>query len=125
MFVRQDIPLEHQLVLSLHSATEVAKLYGITGTPNIIAIGVPDIKALRRVEAKLTAAAIDHYAWEEPDNNLGLTSIATAPLDSTAKAVLAHYRLWKPVCRCSSEKEQSILVERSGVQILPAAPFFQ
>ncbi len=65
--------------------------------PNIILIGVPDRRALDRVQKKLALNSIPHYCWTEPDNNLGFTAIATIPLRPDEKIPLANYRLWRPV----------------------------
>lgn len=133
LFVRQDIPLAQQLVQSNHallmmawpelpvctiamdsgaassifaSSTNVVTL-GDHGHPNIILIGVPDVKALERVKAKLERLQIVHYAWREPDEpGLGFTAIATAPLDKPQRNQLHSYRLWK--YSGSSEKEHSV-----------------
>lgn len=84
----------------------MASIFGPSyGTPNLIVIGVPDVKALLRVRAKLEAAKIPHYNWEEPDYDFGFTAIATAPLYDEQRKVLRNYRVWsyspgagKPVC---------------------------
>jgi hypothetical protein len=65
------------------------------GIPNVIVIGVPDTAALLRVLAKLAAYQIPHYAWTEPDNDFGLTAIATGPIDDEQRKVLSNYRLWR------------------------------
>jgi hypothetical protein len=59
-----------------------------------VLIGLPNIKSLRRAERKLEAANIPHYSWSEPDNDWGLTSIATAPLVGDQRRVLADYRIY-------------------------------
>jgi hypothetical protein len=65
------------------------------GIPNIVVIGVPDLKALERVLAKLKLNQIQHFAWTEPDYDLGMTAIATVPLDEKRKQCLMNYRLLK------------------------------
>ena len=61
----------------------------------MIVIGVPDVSALNRVRAKLEGLQIPHYAWHEPDGDLGFTAITTVPLDGDTKQLLANYRLYK------------------------------
>jgi hypothetical protein len=96
VFVRQDIPAEHQNVQSLHAVFSIATLTGLEfAIPNIITIGVPDKAALHRVVAKLQANQIPHYAWMEPDFDFGFTAIATTPLDAEQKQILMNYRLLK------------------------------
>lgn len=64
------------------------------GIPNIVLIGLPNVAALRRALAKLEANQIPHFAWTEPDNNLGLTSITTAPIAGEQRKALANYRVY-------------------------------
>jgi hypothetical protein len=63
--------------------------------PNIVMIGVPDKEALERVSDKLRRHRIAHYRYEEPDDFMGFTAIATVPLTVEEKAVLSNYRLWR------------------------------
>lgn len=62
--------------------------------PNIVTIGVPDVAALKRVRDKLVQNQIPHFAWTEPDFDLGFTSITTIPLDFEQKQVLKNYRVY-------------------------------
>lgn len=80
----------------------------MTGIPNIIVIGVPDTAALERVRAKLHGADVGYVCWEEPDFDLGFTSIATQPMGAEEKKFLQNYRLWQPVFRGSSNAEQPV-----------------
>ncbi len=96
VFVRQDLPIEHQFVQALHAVYQLAAIYAPgQGIPNIILIGLPDIKGLKRVLAKLKHNRIPHYEWHEPDNDFGFTAIATIPLDEEQRKVLKNYRLFK------------------------------
>lgn len=54
--------------------------------------------------------------------DMGFTAIATVPLDSDQKKVLANYRLWQPIHACSSVKEQPTQVGGSVVQVHPGVP---
>jgi hypothetical protein len=76
----------------LHLALEHA---GICGVPNIVLIGVPDVRALARVQLKLRDAGITFFHWDEPDGDLGFTAIATVPIRGALRDVLANYRLLK------------------------------
>lgn len=96
VFVRQDIPLQQQLVQSNHATLSLASHYGIEGIPNIVAIGVPDQAGLEEACAILSANQIPHWRWEEPDFDYGFTAIATAPISGDQRLCLAHYSLWKP-----------------------------
>ena len=82
------------MVQSNHATRAITTLYPQgEGIPNIVLIGVPDVRALNRVVRKLEEAQIPHYCWHEPDNDFGFTAIATAALGEERKA-LANYRLW-------------------------------
>lgn len=96
VFVRQDIPLEHQAIQSLHAILQMATNYRPEeGIPNIVYIGVPDKNALNRVLKKLKDHQIPQFPWIEPDNDFGFTSIATIPLTDSIRCVLRNYRLLK------------------------------
>ena len=97
----------------------------IDGMPNIVLIGLPNLKALQKARGKLIEAGIEHSEWTEPDFDLGFTSMATEPLDAEKKQVLANYRLWRPMIPGSSEKEQTAthkVAGRSHVQVVPGEP---
>ena len=94
VFIRTDIPTEHQLVQSGHALYHLASNFRPDpSVPNIIAIGVPHVAALERVKAKLELNKIPHYIWREPDHDFGFTAIATSPLDDKQKLALSNYRL--------------------------------
>lgn len=108
IFVRQDIPIQHQVIQSGHAALRIAQFYlakDDTGTPNLIVIGVPDIKALERVMGKLARNCIKHMMWVEPDGDLGFTALATAPLTKEERLPLANYRLWRYSPGASAQAE--------------------
>lgn len=107
VFVRQDLPLPQQLVQSNHVTLSMASHYGVEGIPNIVMIGVPDVAALKEAGSLLSAAAIPHWEWTEPDFDYGFTAICAAPISGGLRRVLAHYRLWEPAsCVISSMAEQ-------------------
>lgn len=87
--------------------------------PNIIAIGLPNVNALVRAQNKLLDNHIAHFAWVEPDGDLGFTAIATAPLDDSERMILKNYRVWSdrlPVVLNSTlpSKGESLGVTPSG-----------
>lgn len=82
------------------------------GIPNIVAIGVPDEAALKRVFAKLKANQIQHRPFYEPDGDLGFTAIVTVPLDGVQREALRNYRLFngrghEQVSSCAPDKRDS------------------
>jgi len=103
VFVRTDLSTEQQVVQSGHA------IYGLVAhyrpdaeCPNHVVIGLPDEPALRRALAKMDAAGIPHFPWTEPDNDLGLTAIATAPLRGDERRLFANYRVLKHDARGAS-----------------------
>jgi hypothetical protein len=97
VFVRQDIPLAQQLVQSCHAVFQVSSkiTYPPEIEPNMVLIGVPDEKALLKVQTKLNKHQIEHHTWSEPDFDFGFTAIATVPLTESEKLPLSTYRLWR------------------------------
>lgn len=69
----------------------------------MVGIGLPNVKALRRAEAKLKIAKIPHYSWTEPDEltivNKVLTgeftAITTASIRGEQRHALENYRLYR------------------------------
>ena len=129
MFVRQDLTLAQQIVQTNHATFDMA--YTLTQsvdliTPSIVLVGVPSQKALQRVIDKLKAHRIEFSVFDEPDNDLGLTAVATVPLDDDQKQVLQNYRLWNEsnnvsplptssVVRASSSQDEEGRWFESGV----------
>lgn len=63
--------------------------------PSIVLIGVPTQKALRRVIRKLEANNIHYTTFDEPDWDLGLTAVATIPLNYQKRSALRDYAIWR------------------------------
>ncbi len=96
--MRQDISVAQQIVQSNHATFEVARRTppnNLDVIPSCIVIGVPDKVALFRVIEKLRAHNIGHEAFYEPDFDMGLSAVATVPLEQAQRRVLSNYRLWK------------------------------
>lgn len=128
VFVRQDLTLTQQIVQSNHASLSIASRHHIEGIPNIVIIGVPDRAGLAEAIRRMIQWGLGYYAWFEPDFDLGLTAVATVPLDRDQRKLFSNYALWRPVSptsRASSVLERSSLEERSGVQLPGAAPVLQ
>jgi len=96
--------------------------------PHIVLIGVPDVKALERVIQKLRDNHIEFAAFDEPDDNLGLTAVATVPLNEEQRLVFQNYKIWTEeeyfYTRVAQWSEHSgRLTERSAVRIGPRVPW--
>ncbi len=96
--MRQDISVAQQIVQSNHATYEVARrspASNLDEIPSCIVIGVPDKVALFRVIEKLNKHAIQHHTFYEPDFDMGLSAVATAPLEQEQRRFLSSYRLWR------------------------------
>ena len=98
VFVRQDLSLADQLVQSNHASFAVSQMFcGYPKIPSLVLIGVPDKTGLESTINLLTKSDIKYAAFYEPDDEEGLTAIATEPITDRAKrSVLRSYSLWKP-----------------------------
>jgi hypothetical protein len=87
------------MVQSNHATFEVARRLpqpqDLDVTPSCITIGVPDKTSLFRVIEKLRSHGISHQVFYEPDFNMGLSAVATAPLGDDQRRYLSNYRLWR------------------------------
>ena len=64
-------------------------------TPSCVVIGVPDKAALFRVVEKLRKYDIGHQVFYEPDFNMGLSAVATVPIEGQQRRALSNYRIWQ------------------------------
>lgn len=108
IFVRQDLPIVHQIVQTNHATLSVTAEFRVRGIPNIVLIGVPDTESLETARRELCAAGIRHWAWTEPDFGFGFTSIATEPIQGEQRQALAHYRTWKESSSLSSPSGKAV-----------------
>ena len=97
VFVRFDLSLEQTIIQTNHATHAMA--YGLSQSPDdvvphIVLIGVPNQKSLEKVVQKLHYNHIDFSSFDEPDNDLGLTAVATVPLAGEQRDVLANYKIW-------------------------------
>ena len=99
LFIRQDLSLADQLCQTNHATFEMAYTLPQSVddpiTPSTVLIGVPSKKALERVISKLKFNNIDHSAFYESDDDMGLSAVATVPLSDEQRSVLQGYKLWK------------------------------
>jgi hypothetical protein len=78
--------------------------------PHIVLIGVPNQKALERVIQKLQDNHIEFSSFVEPDNDLGLTAVATVPLAAAQRETLQNYKLYEFQYARSSVGESTSVV---------------
>lgn len=65
------------------------------GVPNLVYIGLPSKESLQKTIRKIKSHAIPHAIWEEPDWNMGLSAVATAPISGSIRDVFYNYRTFK------------------------------
>ena len=97
LFVRYDLSPEQTVIQTNHATFEMAytlpQSVDLT-TPSLVLIGVPDKKALKKVISKLRLNSIEFSVFDEPDDDLGLTAVATVPLTEDQRVVLQNYKLF-------------------------------
>ena len=95
-FIRQDMPLQHQLVQACHACYEAGRMKDTDEIPYLICLGMKDGNELEAAERHLEKHGIRYHKFFEPDNDLGHTSISTEPLSFEQKKIFANFRLWRP-----------------------------
>jgi hypothetical protein len=97
VLIRTDIALEQQLVQLGHAAWEAGMRWHSPEKRvcSLIALAIPNKKALERAARKLTALGIEHHMFHEPDFGMGHSAIGTQPLIGDARQPLMGYPLWK------------------------------
>lgn len=114
--------LAQQIVQSNHAAIAIAQKVKIDGTPNIVLIGVPDKDGLEKVIHTCKWFGIEYAAFMESYGEIGLTAIATEPLDTRRKQVFADYKLWIPLTPCSLDAKHPASAGRPEPSALPGGP---
>lgn len=97
VFVRQDLPIEQQIVQAAHSALEAGRDLGKPDSDsNLILLGTRDQDSLLQVAERLRFNNIKYSLFYEPDHDRGYTSLTTEPLfDQDKRRVLSKYSLYK------------------------------
>lgn len=99
VFVRRDLPLNHQIAQACHGALEAGRKFPShsSSTNSIIVIGVKTQKELDAAQARLTSIGIKTEMFYEPDfGPYGNTSFGTEPVSEDQRTVFRRFQLWKP-----------------------------
>lgn len=94
VLVRQDLPLPQQMVQACHAAMGAGFDFRAEEHPHLVLLGVPDREALELWDESLRQLAIPRHLFFEPDDDMGHSALATAPLP---KSLWRHFRklpLW-------------------------------
>ena len=97
----------------------------IQDTPNLILFGAPNKESLRDVVCMLEERGIGYSTWNEPDHDMGFTSLITKPIEGHNREAFAGFALWKPIRACSSIAERPVGLKTDGKmegRFLPGAP---
>jgi len=102
VFVRTDIPVQHQMAQACHGSLESGNRF-----PNpsgndpsfIVVIGVPDVHGLDAALLCADKAGIRTALFFEPDWDYGYTSFGTEPISKDrGNRAFRRFDLWKPNC---------------------------
>jgi hypothetical protein len=81
-----------QIVQAAHAAIQATNLFP-SSDPNLVVLEVENQADLVRASDRLKMSGIENAAFFEPDNDLGFTAAATAPLKHEQRRFLRGYRL--------------------------------
>lgn len=96
IFVRQDVPLEQQIIHTNHATLEMSAMYDKDEIPYIVLIGVPGESELQDVIKLLEDSAIKHAIFTDNDFDFKVAAVVTVPLEDDQRQILRSYPLWKP-----------------------------
>lgn len=104
VLVREDIPLEQQLVQACHAAYEAGLVFEAPPqTSSLIVCTVPDREALKEAHARLARYGIRTEIFFEPSWDMGYSALATEPITERKKRfVLSKYPLFQSPLRAAA-----------------------
>ena len=120
VFVRVDIPIQHQMAQACHAALESGKEFPVIldEPDSLIVLQVNDQEELHRAADLLHKNAVGLVKfWEpEPRWNYGYTAFATEPMTREQRGILNGYKLWtpRPTNKRRMVKRNEILDHRPG-----------
>lgn len=97
VLVRQDIPLEQQMVQACHAAAEAGFAFAAPAeTSSLIVCTVPDRAALESAKERMTRYGIQAQMFYEPSWSMGHSALASEPITSRKKRfAMNKYPLFK------------------------------
>jgi hypothetical protein len=97
VLVREDLPLEQQMVQACHAALEAGFAFDAPPTTSsLIVCTVPDREALLAARERLSRYGIRAEMFFEPDWEMGFSALATEPLTERKKRfALSTYPLFR------------------------------
>ncbi len=97
VLVRQDIPLEQQMVQACHAALEAGFAFDAPAvTSSLIVCTVPDLDALLAARERLNRYSIRSEMFFEPSWDMGYSALASEPiLERKKRFALNTYPLFR------------------------------
>lgn len=97
-FVRTDFDLVDQMLDFGHAVERLAILtaYSSDGIPNMVLIGLPHEKSMKRALRYIESLGLAHFDWKDPDKGDELRAVAVGPVGPELKHLLTKYVLYRP-----------------------------
>jgi len=102
VLVREDIPVEQQLVQVSHAALEAGfRFQQPEKTASLIVLSVPNEAGLKEAAERLARYDIDHHMFFEPDfGPMGYSALATRPLlEKKERHRMRKWPLYQPAAQ--------------------------
>lgn len=97
IIIREDLPLEHQMVQASHAALEAGfRFPKPKETSYLIMLAAKNQQELQAAADELAGQGIDHHLFYEPDfGPMGHSALATRPLFGEERRLMRKFRLFR------------------------------
>lgn len=91
LFIRKDLSMAQKIIQATHAGMQMAFQHNdkakcfAENTPNIVLVLCDNEQALNEVQCQLEIDKVQHMAFYEPDLDMALTAISSAPLQAQEK----------------------------------------
>lgn len=92
--VRNDLPPAIAGVQACHAVARAVAGRGLAEDTHFVLVGVPSQDALLKLANQLDYDGQPYALFDEPDDNLGPTALATPPGDKSAGKRFSKWPLW-------------------------------
>ena len=95
--VRDDLPIEQQIVQSSHAAYEAGTHLERNGSNvnHLIVLSTPDEQSLLEAQEKIRERGIESVLFREPDIGDQATALCTEPVWGSRRKIFSSYKLWR------------------------------
>lgn len=96
VIIRTDITLAQQMVQACHAASMAGHRFdGWKDDTRMALLAAKDLETLAGAADRLSKAGIDFHEFFEPDHDIGISALASAPIPwKKATRALRHLPLW-------------------------------